>query len=226
MIASEPSRVMRWTVLVALSASTALMYVISLRGNYLYGYGLGQTQEKRELFAWANVAADMWKGFGLVAVVLLWSAHKRMALLASIAWLVCVATGVNSAIGVYVQDRATLTGTREATHTSYGEAQKALTDVEERMRILGPRRSVQQFEAAIAGVLARPVVVSERVRGTVGSISSNCAKHEARSAEACAEAATLGQELAAAHDSTRLEAEAKKLRERVEQLRDRGGSLS
>src|SRR6266487_4597862 len=112
MIASEPSQVMRWMVLVALSAATALMYLISLRGNYLYGYGLGQTPEKRELFAWANVAADIWKGFVLV----LWSGHKRMALLALIAWVVCLATGVNSAIGIYVQDRATLTGTREATH--------------------------------------------------------------------------------------------------------------
>src|SRR5438876_6648909 len=106
---AEVSGVTRWAVLLALTGATALIYLISLRGNYLYGYGLGQTQEKRELFAWANVAADMWKGFGLVAVVLLWRAHKRMALLASVAWLVCVATGMNSAIGVYVQDRATFT---------------------------------------------------------------------------------------------------------------------
>src|SRR5438046_1649198 len=96
---SESSYVTRWTVLVALSTSTALMYTISLRGNYLYGYALGQTQEKRELFAWANVAADLWKGFGLVAVVLLWRAHKRISLLAAATWLLCFATGVNSAIG-------------------------------------------------------------------------------------------------------------------------------
>jgi hypothetical protein len=141
---------MRWTVLVALSASTALMYLISLRGNNLYGYGLGQTPEKRELFGWANVAADLWKGFGLVAVVLLWKAQKWMALVASVAWLVCVATGVNSAIGVYVQDRSASTGARESTHLSYGDAHRSLTELEERRRIRGPHRSVAQLEAAIA----------------------------------------------------------------------------
>lgn len=226
MAASESSRVMRWIVLLALSAATALMYLISLRGNYLYGYGLGQTPEKSELFAWANVAADIWKGFGLVAVVLLWSAHKRIALLASLAWLVCLATGVNSAIGVYVQDRATLTGTRDAAHTSYADARKELGDVEKRIRVLGQQRSMPQVEAAIAARFATPVMISERVRGTVGSISNSCTKHDARTAEACAEVAALRQELAAAHDAARLEVEAKELRGRVEDLRGRGGALS
>jgi len=225
MTVSESSGVMRWIVLLALSAATALMYVISLRGNYLYGYGLGQTPEKRELFAWANVAADIWKGFGLVAVVLLWRAHKRMALLASVAWLVCLATGVNSAIGVYVQDRAALTGAREAQHTSYGTAQKALAEAEERIRTLARHRSVPQVEAAIAALFARPVMINERVRGTVGSISGNCTRHEARTAEICADVATLRQELAAAHDASALEADAKKLRARVDELREGGGSL-
>ena len=59
------------------------MFIISLRGNYLYGYGIGQTDEKRLLFAWANVAADVWKAFGLVAVSMLWRARQwRLALVA------------------------------------------------------------------------------------------------------------------------------------------------
>jgi hypothetical protein len=110
------SRVLRVVVLTALTAATALIYLVSLRGNYLYGLSLGQTEEKGELFAWANVAADIWKGFGLVAVLLLWRSQKRMALVALIAWLICLATGINSASGVYVQDRSTLTGAREANH--------------------------------------------------------------------------------------------------------------
>src|SRR5438876_5081021 len=123
---AEVSGVTRWAVLLALTGATALIYIVSLRGNYLYGYGLGQTAEKRELFAWANVAADIWKGVGLIAVVLLWRTHKRIALMAALAWLVCLATGVNSAIGVYVQDRAALTGTREAKHTSYKDTEQEL----------------------------------------------------------------------------------------------------
>ena len=68
----------------ALSVATAVIYVVSLRGNYLYGHSLGQTPEKRELFAWANVAADIWS-FELVAVLLLWRSHKRMSLVALVA---------------------------------------------------------------------------------------------------------------------------------------------
>src|ERR1044072_5219599 len=94
----------RWLAIGALSAATACMFLISLRGNYLYGYGIGQTDEKRLLFAWANVAADVWKAFGLVAITLLWRAkHWRIAIVASLAWTVCLFSGINSAIGVYVE---------------------------------------------------------------------------------------------------------------------------
>jgi hypothetical protein len=131
---AEVSTPVRWLVLLALSGATALIYMVSLRANYLYGASLGQTAEKAQLFAWANVAADIWKGFGLVAAVVLWPTHKRMALLAGFAWIICVATGVNSAIGVYVQDRAMVTSTRAATHTSYADTQQSLGDIEQRLK--------------------------------------------------------------------------------------------
>ena len=31
-----------------------------------YGYGIGQTRDTQLAIAWANVGADLWKGFGLV----------------------------------------------------------------------------------------------------------------------------------------------------------------
>lgn len=223
---TEVPKPMRWTVLVALSAATALIYMVSLRGNYLYGYSLGQTSEKRELFAWANVAADIWKGFGLVAVLLLWRNNKRMSLVALVAWIICVATGVNSAIGVYVQDRAALTGSREAKHVTFKDVEHELAEVEQRLASLAPHRSVQQVEAAIAAILAKPFVASERIRGTVGSLSGDCTKMETRTAEACANVASLRQELAVAFDALGLEKETKRLRADVRNLRDHGGSLA
>jgi hypothetical protein len=216
---------MRWVVLGALTGATALMYAISLRGNYLYGRGLGQSPEKQELFAWANVAADVWKGFGLVAVVVLWRAHKSMAIIATIAWFVCLATGVNSAIGVYVQDRSAFTGSREAKFDTYDEARRGLSEVEERIRKLAPHRSLEEVEAAIAALLAKPVVINERVRGTVGSISGNCTKHDARTADSCADVATLRGELAIARAAGALESTRTALQARVNELRDDGSSL-
>jgi hypothetical protein len=62
-----------------MKSKARVMFAVSVRGNYLFGYGLGQTPEKRELFAWANVAADVWKAFGLVAVSALWRDKRRRA---------------------------------------------------------------------------------------------------------------------------------------------------
>jgi hypothetical protein len=216
----------RWLVLLALSGATALIYVVSLRANFLYGHSLGQTPEKAQLFAWANVAADIWKGFGLVAVLVLWLKHKRMALVALLAWLVCLATGINSAIGVYVEDRASLTGTREARRITYSDAQNAVAKVEQQLAALPVHRSVAQVEAAIAGRLAQPVMMNDRVRGTVGSVSTNCARHDARTAESCADVAALREELAAANDAAVLQREATRLRDYLRDMRDRGGSLT
>src|SRR5262245_61587729 len=104
------------------------MCAVSVRGNYLYGYGLGQTPEKRELFAWAHVAADVWKAFGLVAACALWrNKLRRAASVASLLWLGCLLFGINSALGVYVQDRVALVGSREATHATYREVEAEIS---------------------------------------------------------------------------------------------------
>src|SRR5437870_589261 len=96
----------RAVVIALLGAASIAMFVVSIRGNYLYGYGIGQTDEKRALFAWANVAADVWKAFGLIALTALWrNGHRRIAVAGSVVWLICLLSGLNSAIGVYVQDR-------------------------------------------------------------------------------------------------------------------------
>ena len=43
-------------------------------------------------------------------------------------------------------------------------------------KVSAQHRSVGEVEAAIAGVLARPIMVGERVRGTVGALSTSCTK--------------------------------------------------
>src|SRR3990170_3539424 len=173
----ESGQITRWLVLAALSLATAVMFAVSLRGNYLYGYGLGQTEEKRQLFAWANVAADLWKAFGLIAVSMLWrTKHRRAASVASLAWLMCLLFGINSALGIYVEDRATLTGTREARHATYKDAEKELATVEGKLRGRSQHRSVGEIDAAINAVLGRAVIVGDRVRGTLAVVSQNCTK--------------------------------------------------
>lgn len=131
MTTDASSRVVRWLVILALSTATAGMFLISMRANYLYGRGIGQSPETQEAFAWANVGADVWKAFGLIVVFVLWRARfRRAAIATSFTWLVCLAFSVSSAIGIYVQERTALTGGREAKHASYEDARKELTNVE------------------------------------------------------------------------------------------------
>jgi hypothetical protein len=65
--------------MVILGIATAGMFCVSMRANYLYGYGIGQSEETKFAIAWANVGADLWKGFGLIVVVALWRNAWRRA---------------------------------------------------------------------------------------------------------------------------------------------------
>ena len=223
----ESGQITRWVVLAALSLATAVMFAVSMRGNYLFGYSLGQTDEKRQLFAWANVGADVWKAFGLIAVSMLWRArHRRAAAAASIAWLMCLLFGINSALGIYVQDRAALTGSREATHSTYTEAQKELAGLEEKLRGRTQQRSPAEIDAAINALLGRAVVAGDRVRGSVAAVSHNCSRIDTRTNDACREIAALRQERAAAIETGKLEESASSLRGQIIALRDRGDSIA
>jgi hypothetical protein len=201
------------------------MFLISLRGNYLYGYGIGQTDEKRLLFAWANVAADVWKAFGLVAVSMLWRARQwRLALVGSMAWLVCLLSGVNSAIGVYVEDRSALTGVRHARVANYKDIERELAEVDVKRTALSYARSIGELDALIAAALAQVVFADDRVRGTVGKISDGCNAPTTRTSEACSEVARLRAERASAEEMARLQVRANTLRHAMVGLREHGSS--
>ena len=219
--------VLRWFVVAVLGVATVGLFLISMRGNYLYGYSIGQSDEKRILFGWANVAADVWKAFGLVAVTILWRGrYRHVALAGTVAWLVCLCSGLNSAIGLYVQDRSTFTGTREAQHTNYEDAQNDLRRVTEQLRSLASHRSIGEIDGLIGKLLAQPIMLSERVRGTVGTLSDECRKADMRTATACTEVASLRSERAIAEEGRTLERRTQQLRMQIATLRERGGSLT
>jgi hypothetical protein len=217
-------RAIRIAVIVILALATGAMYAVSMRANYLYGYGIGQSADTKLAIAWANVAADLWKGFGLIVAVGLWRAKsRRAAAVVSLTWLVCLGFSVSSAIGIYVQERSVLTGSRETLHVSLKDAERELDGIEEKLKV-GERRSVAQVEAIIAAIFARPVIFGERVRGTVATVSANCSKHDSRTAEACEEVARLHTDVARAVETKRLEERAIILRSTITSLRDRGGA--
>src|SRR5439155_25814324 len=120
MTTKETSRIVRWLVIIVLSVATAGMVIVSLRANYLFGYGFGQSPERAHVFGWANVAADLWKVGGLIVITSLWRAgQKRSALSLMPIWALCLLWGLIGAIGVYAQDRTALIGGREAIAATY-----------------------------------------------------------------------------------------------------------
>jgi hypothetical protein len=115
----------RWAVIIALSLATAGMVAVSMRANFLFGYGFGQSPEKAQVFGWANVAADLWKVSGLILIGGLWRAQrKRLAALLFPVWLLCLLWGMVGAVGLYAQDRTALIGGRESAAATYSDAER------------------------------------------------------------------------------------------------------
>jgi hypothetical protein len=227
MTTNETNQIVRWLVIIVLGAATAGMVAVSLRANYLFGYGFGRTPETAHVFGWANVAADLWKVSGLIVITTLWRARqKRSAVSLMVIWTLCLMWGLTGAVGVYAQDRTHLVGGRAAKAATYKDREHELQEIESKLEALGPQRNVTQVDAAIEAVFARPVLSGERVRGTVGKLSVNCTKSERTTAEACADVAGLREERAAAEQAAQLESSRTTLRREIAKLREGGGSLA
>jgi hypothetical protein len=222
---TNDNRFVRAVVILVLGLATAGMAAVSLRANYLFGYGFGQTPEKAQVFGWANVAADLWKVTGLIVITSLWRAQqRRFALSLAPIWILCLLWGLAGAIGVYAQDRTAVIGGREVVTANYKDKEGELEEIEAKLRTLKVQRTVTQVDAAIAAVLARPIMMGERVRGTVGKLSTNCTKEDRSTAEACQEVAGLREERAAADEAGTLEARKSSLRAQIAKLRESGGA--
>jgi hypothetical protein len=222
----DTSIVLRWSVILLQSLATGGMALVSMRANYLFGYGFGQTPERAVIFGWANVAADIWKMAGLLVIASLWrERRRRYALMLVPIWLTCLLWGIAGAIGVYAQDRTALVGSRELTASALKDAQRDLREIEATLAALHATRSVAQIDAAIATVLARPVTVLDRVRGTVGKLSGNCSREDRATAEACAEVASLREERAAVEHAVKLKEDRAALQAKIDRLERSGGAL-
>jgi len=218
---------MRWLFLVGGGVATAAMLGISMRLNYLFGHGLGQTPDNALVFGAVSVIADAWKGLGPVFILTLARARRwPTATAAIIVWVACFLYSVSSALGIAIQDRTMLTGGRETLQAGYADVKRQLDDVEGKRRALGKNRSAGELEAAIGVVLMRPVSSGQRIRGTVRSVSVNCSRVDTRTTGACAEISILRQEFAVAVEAVRLDQRIAELRRQAAQLRERGATLS
>jgi hypothetical protein len=116
-----------------------------------------------------------------------------------------------------MEARSTRTGSRETILMNYGETVAEIERLEKRRKKLRAHR-----EAAINGLLTRPVESHQRLRGTVGDISNNCQRAGSRTLEVCADVSHLREELAVANEEHDLDRRLSELTSQARQLRERG----
>ncbi len=212
---------MRWFVLGVGGATTAAMLYISMRVNFLFGYSLGQTPERAEVFGWVSVISDFWKALGPIFIVALFRAKKWAAVVASLIWGACLLYSITSAVGAAIEDRSSRAGNRETIVMDYDEFTAEAKLLEKKRNDLRKHRPAPIVEAAIAAHLMRPVENSRRTPSTVGEVSANCQHTDQRATDACAEVAQLREELAAAKEENDLNREIANLKAKTRAQRAR-----
>ena len=81
---------MRQLFLIVGGVATAVMLLISMRLNFLFGYSLGQTPEKAWVFGFVSVVSDAWKGLGPIFILALIRTQRwPSAASAASIWIVC-----------------------------------------------------------------------------------------------------------------------------------------
>jgi hypothetical protein len=214
---------MRWCFLSVGSLATAAMLCISMRVNFLFGYSLGQTPERAEVFGWVSVISDLWKALGLIIVVVLFRERRQWAATAaSVIWGACLLYSVTSAVGAAIEDRSSRTGNRETIVMNYDEFTADVKRLEEKRNGLRAHRSAPIVEAAISALFMHTVESYRRTSSTVGEVSANCQHADQRTTDVCAEVAKLREELAAAKEENELNREIATLKGEARDLRERG----
>jgi hypothetical protein len=217
---------MRWFVLSIGGVTAAAMLCISMRVNFLFGYALGQTPERAEVFGWVSVISDFWKALGPIFIVALFRAKKSAAVVASFIWAACLLYSITSAVGAAIEDRSSRAGNRETIVMDYDEFTAEAKLLEEKRSDLRKHRPAPIVEAAITALLMRPVESSRRAPSTIGEVSANCQHTDQRATDACAEVAQLREELATAKEENDLNREIAKLKAKARELRERGAIKS
>lgn len=193
--------------------------------NFIAGQELGRSPHEANIFAAVSVVADGWKAIGPIFIVALWRVRRSIvATVASFVWVACFIVAASGALGLIAKNRSALTNTREIARLDLDAASRELKELELKQSRNVVQRSQKEIEAQIVRVLAKPIISGSQVRGTVGTLSADCGKADARTVTACAEIAVLREELAGANAAEERQAAVALLRDRIKQLRNASGA--
>ena len=211
-----------WRVAAAFGWLLWLLAILaSLAMNGFAGFGLGRTAFEGYVITGLSAAADGWKAIAPIYITKLVRRGSMVsASFAALIWLACFAYAVTSAIGFAGLNRSAITGGREAVRVSYASVIAELIDLRAKHAEDKGLRSAAEIEASIRAALSAPA----GSRGTVGSLSDDCAKDNARARDACAAIAELRIELAQATEKDRVDRQIGVLEGEANRLSGLGGS--
>ena len=189
---------MRRFVLSVGGATIVAMLCISMRVNFLFGYSLGQTLERAEVFGWVSVISDFWKALGpnlhrrpLSREEM--DGHCRLVNLGSVLTLLHHVRRRRSLI----QDRSSRMGNRETIVMDYDEFTADARRLEEKRNGLRKHRPAAILRRRSMRSSCARLRALDVLQATVGEVAANCQHADQRTTDACAEVAQLREELAA-----------------------------
>ncbi len=201
--------------LLAIAASGAM--------NAFAGYGLGRSVVEGLVLASLSVAADGWKAMApLYISMLVRRGSFGTVLFSSMIWLACFVYAVGSAIGFAGLNRAVTTGGRDSLRAAYTNTMNEMGEVRAQRAQSSEQRSSSELEETIKAALLTPV----GGRGTVGSISDDCAQDNSRTRDACVAIARLRITLARANDVDRMRQRFAELEAESQRLSKAGGNAA
>lgn len=212
-----------WRLWIFLGAAIWLITIgASATMNFLAGQSLGRTVVEGLVFAWIGLAADGWKALGPIFIAAFFRERKVFCGgIGVLVWSATVIFAIAAAIGFVSQNRQSIVGGRANLQATYDEMTQELARKQAKRALIGAAASVVEIEAEIAALLAQPA----GDRGTVASISSDCATDTRRTRNECAAIANVRQGLARAAQASKLDREIATLRDNLGNMRNSGATL-
>ena len=195
--------------------------------NFLSGYAFGRNDQEAIILALLGLAADGWKSIGPILIVGLYLHSRVLTMsLGALVWFACFAVAVTAAVGLIGETRTSIAAEREALHQKYEARSESLKDLEARRGVVEIQRSSEEIDAQINVLLAQPVVIDKRYRGTIDSVSKSCEAVTPKTAVTCAEIAGLKSAKARAIADNQLGREIDRLRDELQELTLQGAKAA
>ena len=212
---------MRMLICGACAVIAVGLMAVSATLSWRFSYSLGGSLLESHAYAAAAAGLDILKGFLPFLITLRLGEGRRLAASAGFAVFVLgVIWSFTSAMGLAAQVHMAKANTIDNRQAAYREALALLARIETEQARITRRRSTAEISSEIETQLAATIRVGSQFK-TVGLHSDHCARPQ-RAPVGCETVLRLRQELAAATEWQRLDAEANRVRARIGDLRQSG----